>query len=81
MADRTSAELFSDIFQLLANDEPVDRKAMARELYKTAQAFDFSWYQMYCDEALIKLGLAREGDDGVEYLYEDYDETDEGGSR
>jgi hypothetical protein len=66
MADRTSAYLFGEIFKELAKDEPIDRAAFARRLWKMAGDFDFAWYQMYCDEALIKLGLAHRPADGHE---------------
>ena len=59
MADRTSAALFAMIFNLLAKEqEPLDRKAAARDLWKESFKYDFSPYQMECDSALIKLGLA-----------------------
>lgn len=76
MADRSSARMFAEIFNLLASDEPFDRKAMARHFWKQTRDYDFNAYQMYCDEALIKLGLARvddsEGEADVLYEGEDY---------
>lgn len=75
MADRTSAALFAEIFDVLASDEPMDRKALARRFYELSQGYDFSPSQMGCDEALTKLGLLRMGvdpeypDDGETYLY------------
>lgn len=76
MADRTSASLFAEIFRMLACDEPPDRKALAKKFWDESANYDFSPYQLYCDDALIKLGLARRGvdpefpEDGETILYE-----------
>lgn len=56
MADRTAAYLFSRIFTMLA-EEKIDREACAKEFWELSRDFDFSVYQMGCDEALQKLGL------------------------
>jgi hypothetical protein len=75
MADRTSAELFGEIFKLLAGDGPLDRTALARHFWEKSQGYDFCHYQMYCTEALMRLGLARRGidprhpEDGEVMLY------------
>ncbi|MDP3767565.1 MAG: hypothetical protein Q8S13_06090 [Dehalococcoidia bacterium] len=58
MADRSSAALFADIFEALASDKPLDRKALAERFWDKTGGYDFSPYQMDCDKALIKLGLA-----------------------
>ena len=58
MADRTSAGLFALMFNALASDEPLDRKALAASLYERTGEYDFSPRQMCCDDALIKLALA-----------------------
>lgn len=63
MADRTSAGIFGDIFKELAKDEPIDRVAFAKKVWEWSQGYDFSEYQMDCDDALLKLGLARRGID------------------
>lgn len=36
-----------------------EHKAMALKIWPFTQEYDFDEYQMGCDEALIKLGLAR----------------------
>lgn len=84
MADRTSAALFAEIFKLLAADAPpTDPKALARRFWGMRRGLDFSPYQMYCDEALIKLGLARLGvdpeypEEGETMLYGPTEDTDE----
>jgi len=61
MADRSSAYLFARIFGLI--DEHVHdaeaRQKLAREFWSESSGYDFSPYQMDCDEILLKLGLAR----------------------
>lgn len=71
MSDRTAAELFSSIFQVLASDKPINRIAWAHEFWRRSKDYDFSPYQLYCDDALVKLGLAveRDGPDGSEIGY------------
>ncbi len=64
MSDRSGAYLFSVMFEFLASDDmlqtmPVQANKMARKLWGMMGDHDFSPYQMYCDEALGKLGLAR----------------------
>lgn len=77
MADRTSASLFGKIFDLLAKNPTEENKAIAAEIYPMRNGFDFSDYQMYCDESLIKLGLAKMGinpkypEDGEVVIYND----------
>lgn len=76
MSDHSSAELFGNIFNYLAKD-PISDEAlkMAKWLWSATSGYDFSAYQMDCDEALIKLGLARKGinpeypEDGETVLY------------
>ena len=62
MADRTSAALFGEIFQWLA-EIPNDERALefASRLYERTQHYDFLAYQMDADDALLALGLARKG--------------------
>ena len=64
MADRTSARIFAMVFEHLAEEASDRDKAMAKRLWALTGEFDFSPYQMYCDEALEKLGLAERGGDG-----------------
>jgi hypothetical protein len=61
MADRTSAALFAEIFEVIANDitDPKRQQELAEEFWEKIGHYDFDFYQMYCDDALIKLGLAR----------------------
>lgn len=75
MADRTSAELFSTMFEMLAENPTDEHKAMALKLWEKQYNFDFSPYQMGCEEALVTLGLAERGlepgyeEDGEVWLY------------
>ena len=83
MSDRTSAELFGRIFGLLASlkkEEKTDPQEIAHEFWEFLEkgSYDFAHYQMDCDEALIELGLAKEGkevDDGLLYKGEKGFET------
>lgn len=63
MADRTSARLFGEIFQLLAENPTEENKLIALKIYDKAGEYDFSWYQMDADESLVTLGLAKRGID------------------
>jgi len=75
MADRDSATIFSEIFTRLGSDPTEQHVKWAHELWKLTQQYDFSAYQLECDEALQKLGLAWRGldpdypEDGVTWLY------------
>lgn len=77
MADRTSAKLFGTIFDLLAKNPTDEKKAIAKEIWPLHSEYDFSEYQMNCDDSLIKLGLAKEGPDPDSgetcILYADYE--------
>ncbi len=83
MADRTSASLFAMIFEYLATDKNIGHaKKLARNIYGWTYNYDFRSYQMYCDEALLTLDLAKrdedeEGETLVLYLGEDYGEWPE----
>lgn len=66
MADRTSAELFGKFFSVLAEIPTDEHKRIATELLSDARNYDFNYYQMYCDDALVTLGLA-----GKQYSEED----------
>lgn len=60
MADRDSAEIFGFVFEYLAEQPQDERtKALALEMWAKTPGYDFCTYQMGCDEALIKLGLAQ----------------------
>lgn len=78
MADRTSASVFGKIFNILAKNPTEEHKAMAREIWPLQSDYDFSEYQMYADDALIALGLAKIGvdsrypEEGETILYADY---------
>lgn len=78
MADRSSAALFGEIFGLLAEHlEPGKvRDQVAKRFWEMSRNYDFNEYQMYCDDDLIKLGLAHRGidarypEDGECVIYE-----------
>ncbi len=63
MADRTSARLFGEIFELLAENPTDEHKAIAKKIFAKTNDYDFSYYQMDADESLIALGIARKGID------------------
>ena len=63
MADRTSARVFGKVFRLLAKKPTDEHKAIATELWPETEEYDFSPDQMYCDDALKALGLAKMGVD------------------
>lgn len=67
MADRTSGEIFGMMFEMLAKDPTDDHKKMAKKLWPKRLQYDFSNYQMGCDEALIVLGLATRNGEEIEY--------------
>ena len=74
MADRDSAEIFREIFTRLGSDPTEQHVRWAHEFWKLTREFDFSEYQLCCDEALAKLSLARRGVDpdypeGERWLY------------
>ncbi len=70
MADRTTAGLFGSIFKLLAGNPTEEHKAMAKNIWPLQREYDFSPYQMGCDDALIALGIAKK--DGNRIIYEAY---------
>jgi hypothetical protein len=80
MSDRTSAEIFGEIFKLMAKLEEKDPRLSlgeeAKYFWNKARDYDFNDYQMCCDKALIALGLAKMGthpdypDDGEIVLYD-----------
>ena len=60
MADRTSAALFGMIFMHLAKNPTPENISFARQVFAMREDYDFSPYQMGCDEALATLGLKAE---------------------
>ena len=80
MSDRNSAEIFGAIFNMLAESPTDEHKAMATQLWSMTNGYDFHPYQMYADDALMKLGFAKQGDNcggDVRYLGLDYELTKE----
>lgn len=76
MADRSSAELFGEIFTYLASQpKTAERDSFATRMWDLTGNYDFNAYQIYADEALVTLGLARRGvdpehpDEGKTLLY------------
>lgn len=63
MSDHSSAEIFGTMFAKLARNPTDEHKALAAELFKFSQNFDFSEEQMGVDRELKILGLARKGTD------------------
>ena len=75
MVDRIGAELYGILFEVLAQNPDEGNKALAKRFFKLIDKSDFSYDQMYVDEALITLGLAKrrinlEGERTVLYLGE-----------
>jgi hypothetical protein len=62
MADRSSAEIFSLFFEVI--DKHVGRgklrKELAKKIWNASRNYDFHPYQLECDDALKRLGLARD---------------------
>lgn len=65
MSDRTSAGLFATIFETLVRLQeekalsPILARDVAAKFWPLQRDYDFSPYQMSCDDALITLGLAK----------------------
>lgn len=76
MADRTSADLFGYMFRMLAKSPSDEHKEMARGLWQMMRRFDFSPYQMCCNDSLIALGIAKRvsDPDRPDDSYVEYDE-------
>lgn len=75
MADRTSAELFGILFDVLAQNPDEGNKALAKQFFELSDKYDFSKGQLCANEALITLGLAErrinsEGDEQIRYFGE-----------
>jgi len=64
VSDKTAAHAFAVMFEALASDEfmftvPDFTLRAAKKVWDQMAGFDFSPHQMHCDDALVKLGLAR----------------------
>lgn len=57
MADRTAADVFAKIFELLAQNPSEENKKVASVLYQLIEEFDFSPKQMYIPNVLEKLNI------------------------
>ena len=72
MGDSTSAEIFGKQFKRLAK-RPIteEKRKLAAALWNDMREFDFSMDEMYCDKALIDLGLAKKvkGEDGYPAIW------------
>ena len=60
MADRTSAEIFGNIFDLLAENPTEGNKILAYRIYDM-NVYDFSDCQMGADKSCLVLGIAKMG--------------------
>lgn len=76
MSDRSSAALFAEVFKYLAEQpQTKERDEFAEKMWDLTGNYDFSPYQIGEDDALIKLGLAKQGvnpkhpDEGETILY------------
>jgi hypothetical protein len=70
MADRSSAYLIGTFLKHLADDPTESNLKMAQKIWKMRLEYDFSDYQLESDDALIKLNLARRGDEDRGMIYE-----------
>lgn len=68
MADRMSAAIFAEIFEMLAANPTEEHRVMAKNIWKMKIGCGFSNYQMHCDDALMILDLATKGEDVIFYL-------------
>lgn len=75
MSGRTSAEIFHEIFRMFAQEATARDKEYAYKVWRMAWQYDFSWEQMECDEALVRLGLARPGCDETDFPIHEYADT------
>ena len=62
MADRTSAQIFGEIFELLAdykaaNPTPSSFSVLVEDVLSLTNGYDFSQWDMDCDEALKSLSI------------------------
>ena len=62
MADRSSAEVFGVIFDILAENPTKDHKDIALRLWNKSMYYEFNEDQMDCDKSLVSLDLAVEVD-------------------
>lgn len=69
MADRSAAEVFGIVFELLAEKPSRDRRDLAAEIYEYTKDYDFEFKQMGVDEALIDLELAEKCDQCGKMIY------------
>lgn len=69
MADRTSAKIFGNLFDILAKNPDINSNQLAKILWEMQRGYDFSPYQMNADEALVKLGFAKEVPDSEDPEY------------
>ena len=59
MSDRSSAEIFGELFRMFAENMTDESKAFAHKVWAMTFEYDFSFVQMGCDEELVLLGLAK----------------------
>ncbi len=60
MGDSNSAAIFQSIFEDLSGmRKSAERDRLALKYWKMAREYSFADDEMYCDDALIELGLAR----------------------
>lgn len=62
MGDSRGAYTFGEVFTALADDK-LTKRDVAEKIWALLREYDFADYEMECDEALIKLGLAKKGID------------------
>lgn len=63
MSDRTSAEIFGDIFSILSENIDDRNKELAKRIFTLIHRYDFDPLQMGAEDECIELGIARWGID------------------
>lgn len=80
MSDRSSAYLFSMLFEMFAEEDTEQAKEYARRVWVMSWQYDFDFVQMGCNEALERLGLSKSRpSDDPDDPYPTHDYADEEG--
>lgn len=59
MADRSGAEIFGTVFQIISGDLGLSREELAARVWREIKNYDFTEDQMGVDDALVELDLAK----------------------
>lgn len=75
MGDSSGAEILGNAFRALAACDSQTARVEARKLWLTTRGVDCTHDEMYCDDALIVLGLAHRLDSQSDLEYLSYEEA------